>query len=92
MIFARHRFAQLGAAFVATVILAASGKAAWAQAARTIPRSTPRPVVLRKDPIACLRHGRAKRRPPSPGQDRRVPGMLSLHGGATGWIRSKKRY
>ena len=36
---------------------------------------------LRKDLIACLRHGRAKRRPRSRGQDRRgqIPDMLSLH-------------
>jgi transposase, IS30 family len=37
--------------------------------------------ALRKDLIACLRHGRAKRRPRSRGQDRRgqIPDMLSLH-------------
>ena len=36
---------------------------------------------LRKDLIACLRHGRAKRRPRSRGQDRRgqISDMLSLH-------------
>jgi len=36
---------------------------------------------LRKDLIACLRHGRAKRRPRSRGQDWRgqIPEMLSLH-------------
>jgi hypothetical protein len=36
---------------------------------------------LRKDLIACLRHGRARRRPRSRGQDRRgqIPDMLSLH-------------
>ena len=36
---------------------------------------------LRKDLIACLRHGRARRRPRSRGQDRRgqIPDMLSQH-------------
>src|SRR6516164_9641683 len=36
---------------------------------------------LRKDLIACLRHGRSKRRPRSRGQDRRgqISDMLSLH-------------
>jgi IS30 family transposase len=36
---------------------------------------------LRKDLIACLRHGRPKRRPRSRGQDRRgqISDMLSLH-------------